>query len=442
MSQLPPDDDERTVVKPNPGGRARARRTNPGGLGAINFDFGLLTDAGLNPVVGAASPILNLVRRLRGGAAGHDPAGLRARIVDQLQTFERRLTAAEVPQAQAQAAHLALCAALDDAVRHAPSGAAWSGREFTALFHPDAADDFFDLLERLRADPAAHRDVLALMYFLLSLGFEGRFHAVPDGGITLRRVREELFAALRPLYGPSGQDLSPHWHGVQARDRPLRSTVAAWTILSVAAATLAVSYLGFTWALASASDATLHRLAAAPPSRRGATLAVSNPLPPPPLPPGLRQGLAAQLRPVIIQGLVNIDTRGTTLVVHIHNAGMFASGSATVTDRFAPVLTDIAIALAGQGGTIRVIGHTDNQPSRSPRFPSNWDLSRARAQAVADILATRGLRDRLAVEGRGDTDPIASNEAPDGRERNNRTDLVIETEQVESAGPAAGGTDR
>jgi type VI secretion system protein ImpK len=115
-----------------------------------------------------------------------------------------------------------------------------------------------------------------------------------------------------------------------------------------------------------------------------------------------------------------------TITVRIPGAGLFASGSAALRPDFAPLLARIADALNDQPGTIQVIGHTDNQPIHTLRFPSNYDLSLARARSVgAMIQAHLRQPNRVQEEGRGDTQPIASNATPEGRQQNRRIDLLI-----------------
>jgi type VI secretion system protein ImpK len=115
-----------------------------------------------------------------------------------------------------------------------------------------------------------------------------------------------------------------------------------------------------------------------------------------------------------------------TITVRIVGSGMFASGSADVEASFTPLLARIGDALNDQPGAVQVSGHTDNTPIHSLRFPSNFDLSLARAKSVAAMLAAR-MRDadRLSEDGRADSQPIASNQTPNGRQQNRRIEIVI-----------------
>jgi type VI secretion system protein ImpK len=90
------------------------------------------------------------------------------------------------------------------------------------------------------------------------------------------------------------------------------------------------------------------------------------------------------------------------------------------------VATKIAAFLEKKTGTIRIVGHTDNTPIKTVRFPSNWHLSVERAKAVAAILKL-GLShpERIDVEGKGSDVPVAPNTTPEGRAKNRRVEVAI-----------------
>jgi len=93
---------------------------------------------------------------------------------------------------------------------------------------------------------------------------------------------------------------------------------------------------------------------------------------------------------------------------------------------FVTLLTRIGEALRGESGRVTVLGHTDNQPIRTVRFPSNFQLSAARAESAKDVLARATAQpDRYTSVGRADTEPLAANDAPEGREHNRRIEIVL-----------------
>ena len=297
---------------------------------------------------------------------------LRTRAVEEIRNFERVIMAAGVPPEQARAAHYALCATLDDIVLNTPWGAysAWASHSLVSTFHTDitGGERFFDLLTHLHKDPGTNRDVLALMYLCLSIGFEGRLRVMDQGALELSRIRESLYRTLRQVYGDFERELSPHWRGVEARHRPIRSYIALWTIASASIAALLLGYLFFSWLLNSGSDATLAAIAGAPPSGNG-TLAVVAPAPLPKVAPAALDTLRIELAPELRAHQLDVLEHGTQVIVRIHNLGIFASGSATVQDRFRPVIDRVGQAVEHLHGRVEVIGYTDAQPIHSLRFP-------------------------------------------------------------------------
>ncbi len=151
---------------------------------------------------------------------------------------------------------------------------------------------------------------------------------------------------------------------------------------------------------------------------------------PPPPAPLAETGLASRLRtflaPEIRQELVTVLEDGQAVTVRIANRNMFGSGEATLNASYGPLLARIGGALQDEPGQVLVVGHTDNQPIRTVRFPSNWHLSQARAESVARTVAAKlSVPSRVRAEGRADNEPVASNATPEGRQQNRRTDIVL-----------------
>ena len=117
-------------------------------------------------------------------------------------------------------------------------------------------------------------------------------------------------------------------------------------------------------------------------------------------------------------------------VIVIRGDGFFEPASAEVADRVKPLLARIAVALNQLPGTVLVTGHTDNQPIRSLRYPSNWHLSNERAQAVMALLAAGVKADRMRAEGRADGEAIDDNATPAGRARNRRVEITLTAAQA------------
>lgn len=119
------------------------------------------------------------------------------------------------------------------------------------------------------------------------------------------------------------------------------------------------------------------------------------------------------------------DSRGLT--VSLAEAGFFDAGSAAMHPESLAVVDRIAETLRPQGYNLRVEGHTDNTPIHTAQFPSNWELSTARATFVLQYLIanTNIPPQQLSAVGYGEYRPVAANSTPEGRAANRRVDLVV-----------------
>jgi type VI secretion system protein ImpK len=97
-----------------------------------------------------------------------------------------------------------------------------------------------------------------------------------------------------------------------------------------------------------------------------------------------------------------------------------------VEDGDVPLLQKIGTALGRETGTVVVTGYSDNQPIHTLQFPSNFELSTARAQAAAALMEqTIGDQSRISAKGMGDAQPVASNDTAAGRAQNRRIEIVL-----------------
>ncbi|MFH1019872.1 MAG: flagellar motor protein MotB [Pseudomonadota bacterium] len=122
---------------------------------------------------------------------------------------------------------------------------------------------------------------------------------------------------------------------------------------------------------------------------------------------------------------LNVNERG--LVISLKEAGFFPSGTAKMQADALPILDKIATSISRYANTLRIEGHTDNVPVNSPAFPSNWELSAARANSIVHYLIDRhGFKGaKLSVTGYGEYRPIADNATEEGRKLNRRVDIVM-----------------
>jgi chemotaxis protein MotB len=135
---------------------------------------------------------------------------------------------------------------------------------------------------------------------------------------------------------------------------------------------------------------------------------------------------------------LTLDSRG--LVISLKDTEFFDSGSASVRQWSLPLLNDIANSISNYSNAIRIEGHTDNVPINTPSFPSNWELSTARATNIVQYLISRhGFSpEKLSAIGYGEYRPIADNSTEEGKQKNRRVDVVILSNTGEQGEPTAG----
>ena len=468
MSDNPFDEDsDRTVIRPAPGGRRTtpppaaadpfaepSRAAPPMGQPAAGAPRGPAparapapimqgdTEAivlGVNPLVAAAGPLLALIGRLARTYSQPNPADLRERTLQQIRAFEDEAVRANIPREQVIKARYVLCASLDDVAQNTEWGrdGQWASRPLVAGFREgvrgyegiQAGVGFFRLQAESMRSPGTELPLLELMYLCLSLGFLGELRVDSRPMAALDRKRADLYTVIINQRKAADPALSPHWQGANAPYKPPRAMVPSW-VIGVAALTLIGGlFIWLSTGLNAASDDVFDKMLGAPLAHMPQIVRSAPVRPPPPPPPqqvAAPEPLYVFLKPEIDQGLVTVLGDHAMPVVRIRNRGLFASGSATVASGYVHLLERIGQALKAEKGPVQVIGYTDNQPIKTVQFPSNYQLSKSRAEAASAIIVRAlGETGRVTVEGRADADPIASNSTAEGRDDNRRIEVVL-----------------
>lgn len=410
-----------TVIRPRPGAGRRgpplappARPTAPSPVPEPTPE-GLAI--GLNPLVQAASPLLRLAGQVRGTQALVDVPELRRQALDDVRRFEDRARSAGVANEIVLAARYVLCATLDEAVLSTPSGSQseWAQHPLLVALHREAwgGEKFFDMLERISTDPARHIDLMELQYLCLSLGFMGKYQLQERGYDNLAHVRANLYRAIRTQRGKSptsDSELSARWRGLEDRRNPLVRYVPWWVAAVAAFLVLATAFTVYRSWLEKQAIPVYQELA------KTDLQAIPQLVEPAPSAPTLKQLLQPEER----RGAVQVDEQGGLTTVTLLGNDLFASGSATVNPDYYATLQSVARALNQVPGRVVVEGHTDDQPLRSLRFGSNFELSRERAVGVVDVLkGTIDAPARLSAQGKGSSEPKYAD-----RSRNRRVEIV------------------
>jgi type VI secretion system protein ImpK len=439
-------DEDKTILKPMPGGRkpqvqaasipVMSINTKP-----ANYDPGIsenhreqIAYSTRNPITGAAVSLLSLVAQIRNTATHPDVAGLRASVIEEIKQFEIKIKNQRVEIDQVQAARYALCTLIDETVLNTPWGnnSVWRTQSLLIFFHKEAlgGEKFFLILKNCMQQPGTHLDLLELLYFCLCLGFEGRYRVEDHGLSKLEEIRENAYQIIQRQRGDIERALSQNWLGIKDKHNVLARLVPLWVIASVAAVVLMLSFLGFLYLINSASNPLLSKLyvlkdsfGIQPAVAVEAIPIVETPAVPAPT---LFDELAAFLEPEVRKGEVMLLKRNGKIVIRIMSKGFFASGSDKIMTQYYPLLDKISQALINVSDRIMVIGHTDSTPIFSAKYPSNWDLSKARALSVTEVLTNNNkVSATIVPEGRADTQPMVANDSPEHKAMNRRVEIIL-----------------
>ncbi|MGN6665726.1 MAG: type VI secretion system protein TssL, long form [Trinickia sp.] len=419
-------DPDETVLIPQPGGRLGTLPPQNQVRRQIPCLPVLAIGAGLNPLVRAASPLLELAVPLRQRATVDDVEGLRAELARLVSAFAQDARASRIDTETVAAARYCLCTCIDEAISGTPWGSGvWASRSLLVTFHNEASggERFFLILQRLAQDPARNVDVLELLYVILSLGFEGRYRVIEGGRSQLEAVRERLQRIIRTQRGAFEPELSVHWRPFERARVPLGQRMPPWVCAALAGVVIVATHIALALSLNRTSDPVFDALNRIHVSER--PLAQMSMIAPGTM-PAATATLSTFLAPEIRQRLISVREEADRSIVTIEGDNLFASGSATLDPAYDALIGRIAQALKSVPGKVVVTGHTDDQPLLSARFPSNWHLSQARAETVRAMLASiTGTPARFSAEGRGDAEPLASNDTPAGRAKNRRVEITL-----------------
>jgi chemotaxis protein MotB len=148
----------------------------------------------------------------------------------------------------------------------------------------------------------------------------------------------------------------------------------------------------------------------------------------------LSESLNSKMAGFVNNGQMTVSQNNRGVTMDINASMLFKPGEAGLQTGAVGTLTDIAKILAEDELAIEVEGHTDNLPIGTPQFPSNWELSSARASSVVRLFIEEGiLAKRLKATGYADNLPIAPNETLEGRALNRRVTVTVLAPELEKA---------
>jgi type VI secretion system protein ImpK len=423
-----------TILRPRPGGSRRggeppreppgAPRELPGASPSSQPPIGnaSLNDfvvGGRNAILLAAAPLIALASRLQSTASQPDVPGLRNQATQEIRAFDDRLRASGVIPEDALVARYLLCTFFDSAVLNTPWGAQsdWSGQPLLVTFHKEktGGEKFFQIIERISAQPARYIDLIELQYICIALGYEGMYRIQDRGQLKLAELQHNLYRIIRDTRQLREEELAVHWRGVEDRRNPLLRYVPWWIVAVSGLALLVIAFVIYNVRLNNAAG-TIKAVLSRPSVQLEYTAAVM------PRANRLKQILAPQEQ----QGLLTVEDFGDKTVVTLIASNLFRSGRAELNPEYLQTLEAVAKGLNQVSGKVVIIGHTDDQPLRSLQFADNFELSRERAVTVANLLKPT-MTDFKRVEwvGVGSAQPrYKPVSTSDNRARNRRVEIV------------------
>jgi type VI secretion system protein ImpK len=385
-----------------------------------------------NPLMRAAASLLLLLGRLRASLSRAGTDQLMDQVAQSISQFEIDARDAGVAADQIASAKYALAATADDIVQNLPTDDRhlWTKYSMLVRFFGERTGGvrFFQELDRAKQNPALNLGLLEVMHACLSLGFEGVYRTSAGGVGSLQGIRRDIYETIRRVQSKTIEDLSPHWRGQTIALAGSRFRIPVWSVAALACLILLVVYLVLRNLLSDQAEALALKMRGLSPNTE-ITIARETAVKPPPDPARRStqlERIRAALANEIMAGKVSADQTATTIFIRIGNLVLFPSGEAKVNASFAPIAAKIAQTLEKEPGGIRIDGYSDTDPIKTVAFPSNWELSEARAKSVAAILKPELSKpDRVAAEGKGSDNPVAANDSAENKAKNRRVEISI-----------------
>jgi type VI secretion system protein ImpK len=388
-----------------------------------------------NPLLEAARPLLRILSDMQDNL----PDGpenqktkldsFRAALDREVRSFQLICDKASLRREHVLSARYCLCTAVDEAASSTGWGKdIWPNNSLASQFHQDTrgGEKFFLLLGRLHSSPREHIDLIELMYRILGLGFHGSYGTDPQGRRELESLRYNILNMINSVREPVEPALSPHWKGEGAGKLKLLRSVPVFVSVSILGLILFTVFAWKKYGLLSKANEVETQISQITKLKPLAELQTIRALH---LPDVLSSGIHA--------GLVSVKEEGNTAYITLQGDALFSVGRAEVSAKMKPLIDRLTQSLVqGAPGTqgvgskgfvsVTVIGYSDSKPINNPEFPNNQVLSEKRAASVAKLMVNKGLsKDRVNVIGKGDAEPLASNDTSQGRALNRRVEIVV-----------------
>jgi len=447
VADAAPVHDDRTVFRPNPGGRKTPVAPPPSAVSAdaaaplattpprqAAVQSAEIRTPGDNSILRAAGPVLLMLGRLRASLVRAQPATLVPQFSEAILKFGNDLKEAGVAEEPASKATYILCATADKVLASLPGEdrAAASRDSLMTRFFGEATSGqkVFSEIDAVKNDPAFY-SVVELAHACLALGFQGGARTTTTADALERDVQQDLYDVIQKAKARQSRYLSLRWEGQSIPSLAVRLHVPLWAVASAVALSLFLIFIGLRlWLGHSAEQAAQTMITLNPPE--AVTLARRTSVPPPvPAPQSAEQAsqldrIRQALQPDIASGQLTLDTTPNQIIIRLPERILFQPGRTSLQASGEALLARVIEAIKGEDGAIRIIGNSDTTPVSNARFASNFEVSEAYAATVEGVLKQKIPQpNRVTSEGKGSDAPVATNDTFDGRQKNRRVDIVI-----------------
>ncbi len=209
----------------------------------------ILQGSGLNTLVDHSYTLFILANQLRNSASQRDVGVLRADLIQQIRLFEDGARASGVSMESTLTARYLLCTFLDENILSTPWGSEsnWGAQTLLSTFHNETwgGEKFFLVIEKLKPDAATNIDILEFIYLCLLFGFRGKYGVSEQGAAKLLQIQDDLYRIITLQRGEFERELSPAWKGVPDKRNALVKYVPLWVVVALAGLILLLVYSGF-----------------------------------------------------------------------------------------------------------------------------------------------------------------------------------------------------
>lgn len=374
-----------------------------------------------NPLLEAAKPLFVLANSMKSATSQLSIDGILHKLSSMLHVFEEEAEKNGASYESIQGAKYCLCTFLDETAAH--TGWAddnWALKSLLVSFFNETSggEKFFDITEHSKKNSEKNLYLLELIYVCLQFGYKGKYRLLPNGDLSLEKIQNELLKIIESKRPPAFSLLLTYNKIEEEVVSNKKIRIPLWVCAVFSGLIIGVSYLVLSSSLGEKFDKVSEDINA---------LSLPKPVI---VQERAEQKPVARLKPFlkneIDNNLVYVEDLADSSIITIRGDELFESGSEQIQNKYYPVLATIGQALKNTQGQIIVTGYTDSTPIKSVNFPSNWQLSQARADSVkATLLKYVEDDSRIRSEGRGSNNPVAPNDTNDNKAKNRRVEITL-----------------